>query len=841
MTDESGVSTYEYDKNNRLLRIVKDGAERIAYTYDELGNIASVKDAKGFTTSYTYDKSSRMETVTFQGKITTYRYDDNGNRTAIVYGGGVTEEYTFDRNDRLVELINKRPDGSVLSSYRYTYDAAGQLTSKTDDFGTTDYTYDEVGRILRVDAPGRTTAYAYDRAGNRQSLMETYTSAQPSGYVDPGTKQEVTYRVKKSEYVYSPTNQLLKLVETMFDDTGAQVLEKTVAYLYDDNGNELRQQASYLRPHQRSMRQVAGGSLYGDEQTDAELNVLIEKMSSTFDGFNRLKKTERLKAGERVTVEYVYDGDDLRTRKTVRSSAAGYEAQVTNYYYDRQHVILETNGADQASVRYARGLNYIARIDAAAGRLSYFLYNGHGDVVQTVSETGDVENQYDYDVFGNPTLTMETEYTTAIRYAGEFYDAEVGLYYLRARYYNPYTGRFISEDSYWGEDTNPLSLNLYTYAHNNPILYVDPTGHSAKKYDTSYEAYQSSGARGYISYEEFVRNVEENRKDRQETGGFREIRKAEPSSNKNSNSSSTGRFIEIGIAPSNNDYSPESSSSSFNQTVDIELVIFSFLEIPIPYHLAYPYITRWTDYNNRMDDISEENEAELLALIKQKLAEREQKEIERDRKITKLIEYYDNEMRWHSELKAEVDAYLEHNKKLKAQLGEVGEDIDKLKTQSDKIVEHLRSLLEQYKIPSEQAEEIVKYYKNSNNVELTESESYQPNLVTEVIIGFALELWRSGKDTYDFAVFAIEDPIGAGKAVVDNAMDTAQQIWEMVTDPQATYEDVKQAVEDFSQLSKQEQARAFGAFLTNFSPTTRSKLFLPDGRGSRGHDGVEGS
>ena len=93
-----------------------------------------------------------------------------------------------------------------------------------------------------------------------------------------------------------------------------------------------------------------------------------------------------------------------------------------------------------------------------------------------MSESGVIENQYDYDIWGNPTLTLE-QYSNAIRYAGEFLDSETGLYYLRARYYNPYTGRFISEDSYWGEDSNPLSLNRYTYTHNDPIQYVDPTGH----------------------------------------------------------------------------------------------------------------------------------------------------------------------------------------------------------------------------------------------------------------------------------------------------------------------------------------------------------------------------
>ncbi|WP_046234871.1 polymorphic toxin-type HINT domain-containing protein, partial [Paenibacillus algorifonticola] len=74
------------------------------------------------------------------------------------------------------------------------------------------------------------------------------------------------------------------------------------------------------------------------------------------------------------------------------------------------------------------------------------------------------------------TLTIEL-YESTIRYSGEFYDAEVGLYYLRARYYDPYVGRFISEDTYKGRANEPLSLNRYTYVLNNPLIYIDPTGH----------------------------------------------------------------------------------------------------------------------------------------------------------------------------------------------------------------------------------------------------------------------------------------------------------------------------------------------------------------------------
>jgi RHS repeat-associated protein len=430
--------------------------------------------------------------------IPSYTYDINGNRTSVAYEGGVKEAYTFDRNNRLTKLINKKPDGSIISSYSYTYDASGRQTSKTDSFGTTTYTYDKTGRILKVEAPGKTSLYSYDGSGNRQSFNETYISEQPSGYMNPTNGEEVTYAIKKSEYIYSSSNQLLKLIERMYTTAGEELLENTTNYLYDNNGNELRQRVNYIHPHTYGMRQVTGGNLLGETVTN-DINTIIEKVSNTYDGFNRLTKVEKVKGGQRSTVEFTYDGDGLRTSKTVRSLDAGYETQVTNYLYDRQYVILETDAQDEIITRYVKGVNYIARIDGT-NKLSYYLFNGQGDVVQTVSETGQVENQYDYDIFGNPILTVETEYKNAIRYAGEFYDEETGLYYLRARYYNPYTGRFISADSYWGEDTNPLSLNLYTYAHNDLIHFIDPTGHYADELNNGSSKYAYKGDDGKMYF-----------------------------------------------------------------------------------------------------------------------------------------------------------------------------------------------------------------------------------------------------------------------------------------------------------------------------------------------------
>ncbi|OMD34714.1 hypothetical protein BSK56_33475, partial [Paenibacillus borealis] len=124
----------------------------------------------------------------------------------------------------------------------------------------------------------------------------------------------------------------------------------------------------------------------------------------------------------------------------------------------------------------------------------YYLYNGHGDVVQIVNTSGTPVNTYSYDEWGN--ITSQTEgIQNSFKYAGEIYDAETGLYYLRARYYDPSIGRFLNEDTVEGQIDNPLSQNLYTYVSNNPLRYIDPSGHDLMEVyiyeQTGYHKYKS--------------------------------------------------------------------------------------------------------------------------------------------------------------------------------------------------------------------------------------------------------------------------------------------------------------------------------------------------------------
>ncbi len=111
------------------------------------------------------------------------------------------------------------------------------------------------------------------------------------------------------------------------------------------------------------------------------------------------------------------------------------------------------------------------------GNKSYYVLNGHGDVEYLQDSTGNILNSYTYDLWGKP-IERNEQVSNPFLYSGEYWDYSTDLQYLRARWYDPGVGRFINEDTYEGQIDNPLSLNLYTYAHNNPLIYNDPTGYA---------------------------------------------------------------------------------------------------------------------------------------------------------------------------------------------------------------------------------------------------------------------------------------------------------------------------------------------------------------------------
>ncbi|WP_343349039.1 RHS repeat-associated core domain-containing protein [Terrisporobacter petrolearius] len=100
--------------------------------------------------------------------------------------------------------------------------------------------------------------------------------------------------------------------------------------------------------------------------------------------------------------------------------------------------------------------------------------------VKDVGQDGTSPVAYDYDDFGVTRSIGDSTFFNEICYTGAIYDVSTGLYYLNARYYDPKNGRFITRDTYRGEINEPDTLHLYAYCANNPINYVDPSGHLRK-------------------------------------------------------------------------------------------------------------------------------------------------------------------------------------------------------------------------------------------------------------------------------------------------------------------------------------------------------------------------
>ena len=106
---------------------------------------------------------------------------------------------------------------------------------------------------------------------------------------------------------------------------------------------------------------------------------------------------------------------------------------------------------------------------------NFYGYDGGGNVRSLTNTAGAITDEYEYDAFGNSFTKVGTTPNNYL-YRGEQYDPDLGLYYLRARYYNPATGRFLSRDPLDGYINVPASLHKYLYADGDPVNGFDPTG-----------------------------------------------------------------------------------------------------------------------------------------------------------------------------------------------------------------------------------------------------------------------------------------------------------------------------------------------------------------------------
>jgi RHS repeat-associated protein len=451
----NNLTTYAYDKLNRVTKATYPGSVVVTTGYDANGNVVQVVgfgytrtetwDARDRATStvdnygsfsktfgYWYDPDSHRTRITYSdlsyatyfynaagwqtyenhsdGQSWSFGYDNDGRRTIENYPNGVVTATLYDKASRITNIWTNK-SGSVLESFAYTFDKAGNRKMMTEANGSwAKYAYDNLYRLLNESySNGRSIGYTYDADGNRITSREV--KVPPSLVV--------------TTFTYGKDDQLLKAVVT----GGA-----TTTYAYDKNGN--------------TKTRVSGSAT-----------------TYAYDIENRLTSATTSSG----TTSYAYSADGRRLKRVSSGTVAylGNDPVSPNGYDD---TIEEYTSTGTKTATYVHGV----RVDELLGYKTTGWYSYHSDALGSVTRltdsAGSVSSTYRYDAFGG--IRAQSGPSNTYEFASREGESSTGLYYNRARYYDPDGARFIQKD--------PAGMcggvNMYRYANDNPSNRIDPSG-----------------------------------------------------------------------------------------------------------------------------------------------------------------------------------------------------------------------------------------------------------------------------------------------------------------------------------------------------------------------------
>ena len=395
-------------------------ASNTTYEYDGLNRLTKEK----------VGKSSSSSSLVFENRYEYYAGKSGTNETT----GLVRKEEYYLKNITA-------PQGSI----EYEYDANGNVTeikNLLDTGKNVSYEYDSLNRLTKETnlAIGSEWRYTYDNGGNI-TRKEEY---------NPSTGALVSSR----DYGYGHSYWKDQL--TSWGSYG------TSSFAYDDSGNPTKYKGKTLEwEGKRLTRYNESDMKYTDLSYDGNGLLAGYFYSNTYSIWGGATFTTTM------TREITRDGDRILSEK------------VTEYNP-------ETNSTTVKNIMYAYDEKGVSGM-TVGGKKYYFVRNIFGDVTAIYNTSRVKCAEYAYDAWGTMYMTLDTEGVGALnpfRYRGYYMVSCIGLYYLTTRFYDFTTGRFLNADvpSICFDDglTLPEGCNLYSYCRNNPISYVDPTGHSPK-------------------------------------------------------------------------------------------------------------------------------------------------------------------------------------------------------------------------------------------------------------------------------------------------------------------------------------------------------------------------
>jgi RHS repeat-associated protein len=498
---------------DKLTRVTYGNGQSLYYYYDDFGRITDINVHNGTMASYSYNKKGLITKYEdhWLNQTTYFFYDCNGNMIAK-YAESEDKDLafniSFDSDGNTVEQTNV--NGRLQNIIRGTDDEENEyvsydgikVTTETDDFGRTTKTDTHYEGDLDY-SPFYTT-YGYKNGSSTNSTTNIVNSVKhytktASNYPDHKIAQyDYTYDANGNitqvtlndtviaKYTYDSLNQL----KTSADKNANEFVE----YTYDTKGN-ITQKKNYSLTSsltkgtlQDTKTYTYGDTNWGDKLTSYNGTTItydnIGNPTSYRDGMTMSWMVGRSLSQvtkSNKTYSFKYNADGLRTEKKCVT-----DGDTAHYYYDSNGNMIAYRRNNGAVVYFYYDSQGNVTSMSFEGTKYFFIKNIQGDVEKIVTHQGNVAVTYKYDAWGK--LISKTDNTVygigelnPFRYRGYIYDDETGLYYLKSRYYDPITGRFLNADDtdFIAVSEKALGTNIFSYCENNPISYKDSDGQGA--------------------------------------------------------------------------------------------------------------------------------------------------------------------------------------------------------------------------------------------------------------------------------------------------------------------------------------------------------------------------
>ncbi|MED4404101.1 DNRLRE domain-containing protein [Metabacillus fastidiosus] len=438
---------YKYDGKNRLIEQMIDQSLMYKYSYDDLDNLTRITLKDGSFYSYTYDDSQRLiVSKEPSGYKIENQYENNTASNDV-------DVNNFGLRKSFIETI-----GSTVESTNYTYDVLKRLRSvEGPKKEKTTFYYNEESQPIRIEQGKTNIFYEYNAVGNltKQTIKGSKLLSLIQTYDSDGNIKSITNESKVESFNYDFANRL-----DSWNNNG-----EIITYNYDKSGN-------LVNPNGKTLTFNSANEIEGYMYDEIGNLIQDDKKKYFWNTEGKLIKITDLNG--KTFAEYSYSPNGLRKTKTVGS-------ETYHYYYDSTDLIRVTNNNNETLWTFTWTNGKPVSMTNREGKSFYYITNYHGDIIQIVDENGSEVANYSYDPWGKMLSLNESPEVKEqpLGYASYIYDRESEMYYLKARYYETSTARFISRDSNTGNLDNPLSQNLYIYVNSNPVIFSDPSGHKA--------------------------------------------------------------------------------------------------------------------------------------------------------------------------------------------------------------------------------------------------------------------------------------------------------------------------------------------------------------------------